>query len=340
VLLTGTRSVPTLAVGATHTDTVTVTIPAATPLSVYYLPACAASGNGVVEMDEGNNCIATTTAAVKVARPDLAVTTATTNPPNPAVAPGATFKATDTVKNLGLIASGSSTTRYYLSLDTMKSANDILLTGTRRAGARGRRHEHANGYRHGSREHAARDVLRARLRGPGERGRRDGRGEQLPRGGERDRHGDEIRPGRDGGVVTAGDEGARHHLRRDGHRGEHRRGRRKISTTRYWLSLDPVNSAGDTLLTGSRPVPALDPGETNAKTITVTIPAATPLNTCYLIACADHTGAVSETDEANNCEGPGDDDHDHAVASCPGPFRALRAEGGRSFVRRLVVHCA
>ena len=33
----------------------------------------------------------------------------------------------------------------------------------------------------------------------------------------------------------------------------------------------------------------------------MTIPAATPLDTYFLLACADNTNAVVETDETNNC---------------------------------------
>ena len=38
---------------------------------------------------------------------------------------------TDTVKNIGAVPSGTSTTRYYLSLDGVKNAGDTLLTGSR-----------------------------------------------------------------------------------------------------------------------------------------------------------------------------------------------------------------
>jgi subtilase family serine protease len=37
----------------------------------------------------------------------------------------------DTVSNQGGLASGASTTRYYLSLNTVKDAADVLLTGSR-----------------------------------------------------------------------------------------------------------------------------------------------------------------------------------------------------------------
>ena len=59
------------------------------------------------------------------------------------------------------------------------------------------------------------------------------------------------------------------------------------STTRYYLSLDGSKDAGDVLLTGTRSVPALAAGASHTGTVTVTIPATTPLNTYFLLACAD-----------------------------------------------------
>jgi subtilisin family serine protease len=128
-LLTGSRGVPGLAAGVTHSGTVTVTIPPATPLNSYFLLACADDLNAVVETDEGNNCVATATATVTVTRADL-VESAVSGPPATQKR-GTSFPMTDTVQNLGAVPSGASTTRHYLSLDAVKSANDILLTGSR-----------------------------------------------------------------------------------------------------------------------------------------------------------------------------------------------------------------
>src|SRR5262249_4466813 len=73
------------------------------------------------------------------------------------------------------------------------------------------------------------------------------------------------------------------------------------STTRYYLSLDGVKSSGDTLLVGTRAVPGLAAGATHSGTVTVTIPSSTPLNTYYLLACADDLNSVMEISETNNC---------------------------------------
>jgi hypothetical protein len=43
-------------------------------------------------------------------------------------------------------------------------------------------------------------------------------------------------------------------------------------------------------------------GASHAGTVTLTIPTATLLNTYFVLACADATNAVVETDEINNCK--------------------------------------
>ncbi|PWU17547.1 MAG: serine protease [Candidatus Rokuibacteriota bacterium] len=128
-LLTGTRSVPDLASGEASSGTVTVTIPAATPFNAYFLLACADDLEAVAETDEGDNCIASAGAVVTVGRPDLVQNTVSDPPATKAR--GKSFPVTDTVQNIGTVPSGSSKTRYYLSLNAAKSADDKVLTGIR-----------------------------------------------------------------------------------------------------------------------------------------------------------------------------------------------------------------
>jgi hypothetical protein len=73
--------------------------------------------------------------------------------------------------------------------------------------------------------------------------------------------------------------------------------------TRYYLSTDGQKGAGAILLASGRAVPVLAPGTSSvaAAAVTVTIPSTTPLNTYYLLACADYANAVTEIDEVNNC---------------------------------------
>jgi subtilisin family serine protease len=72
------------------------------------------------------------------------------------------------------------------------------------------------------------------------------------------------------------------------------------STTRYYLSTDTTKSSEDKLL-GTRSVPALEPGAASTGTQTVTVPTTTTLGTYYLLACADDSLTVAESNETNNC---------------------------------------
>lgn len=73
------------------------------------------------------------------------------------------------------------------------------------------------------------------------------------------------------------------------------------SVTRYYLATTPRKSATDVLLTGNRAVQVLPAGGTSTGTVAATVPATTPLGTYFLLACADDTTAVVESNELNNC---------------------------------------
>jgi subtilisin family serine protease len=126
VTLTGNRSIPGLAAGASNTGSVTVTIPATTRLLSYVLMACADGPRALAETNEDNNCI-TSTATITISRPDLIVT-AVSDPPALAGV-GTSFTVTTAVQNTELASAKASTTRYYLSLDTIKTSADIRLSG-------------------------------------------------------------------------------------------------------------------------------------------------------------------------------------------------------------------
>jgi subtilase family serine protease len=128
-LLTGSRSIASLAPGATSTRTATVTIPAATPPGTYFLLACADDTKLVAEGEEGNNCRASAT-AVTVALPDLAQQ-GVSSAGGP-FRPGTAFTVSDTVANTAVVGTPkSATTKYYLSVDAIKNTGDVLLTGVR-----------------------------------------------------------------------------------------------------------------------------------------------------------------------------------------------------------------
>ena len=80
--------------------------------------------------ENGGTVNPTTTTQVVAGPPDLWVSTVTLIPTAPVRAPGSTFQISDTTRNDGTGASGTSTTRYYLSLNLAKDAGDSLI-GTR-----------------------------------------------------------------------------------------------------------------------------------------------------------------------------------------------------------------
>jgi YD repeat-containing protein len=72
------------------------------------------------------------------------------------------------------------------------------------------------------------------------------------------------------------------------------------STTQYRLSVDATITSSDTLI-GTRSIGTLKKGSSSSGGVTVTIPSNLTLGTYYLGACADGTGAITESNETNNC---------------------------------------
>jgi subtilase family serine protease len=119
-VLIGTRSVPALAAGATHSATTTVTIPAETQFGSYYVLVSADSANVVGESAETNN----TSYGITRVGPDLTVSGLTA--PTSAVA-GTTISITDIVRNAGGGSAAASTVRFYLSTNFTFDAADVAL---------------------------------------------------------------------------------------------------------------------------------------------------------------------------------------------------------------------
>jgi hypothetical protein len=256
--------------------------------------------------ENGGEVTATTTFQVQPLTADLVQTAMGTSPGTPVAAPGTTFSVTDTVENLGPGTSTSARTRYYLSLDAAKGAGDTLLTGT----------HSVPGLAAGASHTATIKVT-------------------IPAGIPLDAY-FLLACADDQSAVTESDEsnnciaspGATVTVTRPdlvvntvsappaaGQRG----GKFPVtstaqnlgavasaaSTTRHYLSVDGVKSAGDTLLSGTRGVSALAAGASQSGTVAVTIPTSTPFGTYFLLACADDLAKVVETSETNNCTSSG-----------------------------------
>ena len=129
VVVATTRSVVSLAAGASNMATTSLTIPATTKTGNYYVCAKADATNTNIEANENNNTRCSTT-TIAVPPPDLVMsalsTTATT------VAKGASFLLANTVKNQGGSRAGAFAIRFVLSSNTViGDADDIALTPQR-----------------------------------------------------------------------------------------------------------------------------------------------------------------------------------------------------------------
>jgi subtilase family serine protease len=296
--LTGLRGVPALEAGGSSTGSVIVKVPAATPLDTYWLLACADDKKVITEINETNNCRPSTTPVV-VALPDL-VTPAVSDPPEEG-SPGERFTLSDTVHNIGAAPAAASTTRYYLSVDTLADPLDVLLTGTRgvlsllsggtSTGAKkvtvpfstpvGTYHVLA----------CADDILK--VTEATETNNCAASGGTILIGWSDLMTTMVSDPPPDaplGGtfvvtdtVVNAGTVAAR------------------ASTMRYYLSLDASKGAGDILLTGTRSVVSLAAAAGSTGTKAVTVPLGTAAGTYHVLSCADDLLKVSESNEDNNC---------------------------------------
>jgi|GEM_PF-638939 len=71
------------------------------------------------------------------------------------------------------------------------------------------------------------------------------------------------------------------------------------STTRYALSNDAA--VGGDIELGSRSIVSLAPSGQSTGALSLTVPAGTPTGPYHVVACADTTNAVVESNEANNC---------------------------------------
>ena len=125
------RPVPALAAGATNVGAQETFIPMDIEPGTYYLLACADVFGAVTELAESNNCRASTHTIFIPAGglPDL-IENWVGYPPPEAKA-GSTIEVTDQAGNAGSAPAAESTTRYYLSTDTIKDLGDTRLGGWR-----------------------------------------------------------------------------------------------------------------------------------------------------------------------------------------------------------------
>lgn len=296
--LSGGRYLAALPADGVSGGTVNVKIPLNASPGAYRFFACADAPDDVIEVDETNNCIAAAS-QVTVARPDL-VTTLVSNPVSEAV-PGGKLAITDTVENDSLVNVKASTTRYYLSPDTVKSGGDVLLTGKRAIvglGPAGISTGSATVTIPTSTPLATYHVLACaddvtKLKEASETNNCIASAGTIligwpdlittavgnpPTGAIRGAQFTMSDTALNQGTVAAAS-----------------------SSTQYYLSVDGVKDSGDVLLTGKRGVVSLAPGVVSSGSKKVTVPLAAPFGSYYVLACADDLDKVAERDNSNNC---------------------------------------
>lgn len=295
VLLTGSRTVASLAAGGSSSGSKTVTVPTTAPGN-YYLLACADDNTLVVEASETNNCKASAT-TVRVG-PDLVVSTIA-NPPASVVV-GNGFSVTDKTLNQGGASTGKTTlTRYYLSYDNAWSAGDVRLTGSRSVASLA-----AAGSSTGTVTVtvpamsggayyllACADDNAAVVEASEGNNCKSSAATTSVTGPDLTVRSLSTPPA----VVRVGDNVAM--TDNTYNQGNATSG---TTTTRFHLSVNTVKDAADILLTGTRSVPALAASGSSAGTTTVRIPSVAA-GYYYILACSDDTAVVVETGESNNC---------------------------------------
>jgi hypothetical protein len=298
VLLLGERAVGALAVSALDAGSAQVTVPGSTAEGSYRLISCADDTGTNDEDDEANNCAASA-GTLELTKPDL-VESALNNPPA-TLNPGSSFSVTDTAQNSGSAAAPASATRYYLSADALRDLDDLLLNGSRTVPALG-----SGAVSQGSvavsvpatapagtyRLLACADDLLAVFETSETNNCLASAGTTQV-----------LRPdlaetavsNPPSSIVAGSFFSVTDTLTNQGN------GPAGGSSTRFYLSVDAVKDAGDTLLSGARAVGTLAAGAFSTGTINVTVPAAAPAGVLLLLACADDTSLVAESDESDNC---------------------------------------
>jgi subtilase family serine protease len=281
--------VPALGVGASSFGSTSLVIPASTPSGAYYVIA-QSDGDGVVEETQETN---NTRFSYLQIGSDLAVTALSV--PGAAGA-GATISVTDTTKNQGGGTTAASTTRFYLSTNYTLDGGDVLLSGTRAVPALGPGASSAGstavgipaGTAVGSyyliAQADADDVVVETYETNNTRYAFVKVGPDLIASSL-------IAPSTSGPGVSITVTQTTYNLGG---------GAAGASTTTFYLSTNYSLDAADVLLEGTRSVPALAAGASNAGSTVVTIPAGTAVGGYFLLAVADGTDAVLETTETNN----------------------------------------
>jgi subtilisin family serine protease len=289
ILLSGSRSVPSLAAGGVSEGATDLTIPSTTAVGSYYIIAKADGAAAIVETTETNNTYAR---LIKIGG-DLAISALTLAASDDW---DLILSVSDTTTNQGAESVGASVTRFYLSSNSTLDANDTPLDGGRAVPP----------LDPGISSAGLTDVTIPAGTPSGLYyivGKADGDA-AVPETSETNNTlarsfyiGSDLVvssmtvPSRGGagtsitvGDITSNTGG----------------GGAAASITRFYLSSNATWDSGDPYLTGGHSVPALAEGAEHVGSTSLTIPANTATGTYYVIGKADADNAVLEAKETNN----------------------------------------
>jgi subtilisin family serine protease/subtilase family serine protease len=291
-LLSESRTVPGLAAGASSSGSTTIVIPGNVGTGTYYLIALADGGSTVEETREDNNNLSRT---VEIGG-DLIVSALTV----PASAgAGTAIVITETTKNGGAGPVMPSTTRFYLSLNSVLDASDVLLPGGRAV----------DGLAAGASSTGSTSVLIPSAASSGAYyviAKADADGAAIETEESNNTAQRSLQIGGDlsvSALTVPAVGGAGLTLVVSDTTTNKGSGTVAASVTRFYLSTNVTFDSQDTLLPGGRSVPPLAAGANNTGSTTLTLPSPLGVARYYIIAKADGDGAIDESQESNNTLG-------------------------------------
>lgn len=287
----GSRTLAALGAGLSSNVATNVTIPASLAPGTYYWGVIADYTSVLSESNEANNALSGNT--VSIVRSDLIMTVVS----GPAtVGPGTTVAVSNTLRNQGAGAAGSSTVGLYLSTDA------VITTADTRVGTRV-----VTSLAAGSNSTASTSVTIPSGIAPGAYywGGIADYASALPETNEANNAltGNSVSVARSDLVMTAvsgptsGAAGTA--ILVSNTVANQGAGPAAPFYVGFYLSTDATITTADTLL-GTWTLVGLAPGASSAATPSVTIPSGMALGTYYIGAIADYSGVVTETNETNN----------------------------------------
>ena len=288
-LLNADHNVPQLEAGASHTASLSVTLPANVAAGTYYLIAKADAANVVVETNESNNTLAK---SIQIGG-DLMIS-AFTAPANGGA--GRTIVVSDTTLNQGAGPVAATATRFYLSANTLFDAGDTLLAGTHSVPALDVGVSHT----------ASTSLTLPADAAPGvfyliAKADNDSAVLESQEANNTTLRGFQVGPDLTVSGVSGPSRGAAGSPITVSETATNQGGGDAVATAvSFYLSGDWIFDAGDTPLNATRAVPALVAGGISAGSTSVTIPAGTASGVYYIIARVDAPNAIAETQEGNN----------------------------------------